>query len=105
MHRLQTTYQMQRHLYSRSQLGQKFKESSITPLSFCKTLIGINTTTKIVNSQKKFMCFWIIILILAEFILEDGKLVTDGIPSEKIPTNMNLLLQRMVLQLIQPKAI
>ena len=51
------------------------------------------------------MCFWIIILILAEFILEDEKLVTDGIPSEKIPTDMNLLLQRMVLQLIQPKAI
>ena len=96
---------MQRHLYSRSQLGRKFKESSITPLNFCKTVIGINTTTKIVNSQKKFMCFWIIILILAELILEDGKLVTDGIPSEKIPTDINLLLQRMVLQLIQPKAI
>ena len=27
---------------------------------------------------------------LAEFILEDEKLVTDGIPTEKIPTDMNL---------------
>ena len=27
---------------------------------------------------------------MAEFILEDGKLVTDGIPTEKIPTDMNL---------------
>lgn len=48
---------MQRHLYSRSQLGRKFKESSITPLTFCKTVIGINTTTKIVNSQKKIYVF------------------------------------------------
>ena len=69
---------MQRHLYSRSQLGRKFKESSITPLTFCKTVIGINTTTKIEKTpRKKFVCFWIIILILAEFILEERKLVTD----------------------------
>ena len=27
---------------------------------------------------------------LTEFILEDEKLVTDGIPTEKIPTDMNL---------------
>ena len=28
--------------------------------------------------------------LLAEFILEDGKLVADGIPWTKIPTGMNL---------------
>ena len=27
---------------------------------------------------------------MAEFMSEDGKLVTDGIPSEKIPIDMNL---------------
>ena len=27
---------------------------------------------------------------MAEFISEDGKIVTDGIPSEKIPIDMNL---------------
>lgn len=26
---------------------------------------------------------------MAEFILEDGKLVTDGIPSERMPCDMN----------------
>ena len=30
---------------------------------------------------------------MAEFILEDGKLVTDGIPSERIPSDMNSSLQ------------
>ena len=52
--------------------------------------------------------------VLAEFILEDGKLFTDEIPSKKIPTDMNLrmvnqdrslVFQRMSFQLIQPKAI
>ena len=28
--------------------------------------------------------------VLAEFILEDGKLFTDEIPSKKIPTDMNV---------------
>ena len=27
---------------------------------------------------------------MAEFMSEDGKLVTDGIPSQKIPIDMNL---------------
>ena len=27
---------------------------------------------------------------MAEFMSQDGKLVTDGIPSEKIPIDMNL---------------
>jgi len=27
---------------------------------------------------------------MAEFILEDGKLITDGIPTEKIPADVNL---------------
>lgn len=31
-----------------------------------------------------------IIYIMAEFILEDVKLITDGIPTEKIPADMNL---------------
>ena len=39
------------------------------------------------NAYKLEPC---IIYIMAEFILEAGKLITDGMPTEKIPADMNL---------------
>ena len=35
---------------------------------------------------------------LAEFILEDGKLVIDGIPSDRKPSNINLRTENRLMQ-------
>ena len=43
---------------------------------------------KVTVYLNKLECF-----IMAEFILEDKKLVTDRIPSEKIPTDKNLRME------------
>ena len=36
--------------------------------------------------------------LMAEFILEDGKVVTDGIPSDRKPSDINLRTEKRLMQ-------
>ena len=60
-------------------------------MTFLLSKLKLVQLIKVTVYPNKLECF-----IMAEFILEDRKLVTDRIPSEKIPTDKNL---RMVNRL------
>ena len=65
-------------------------------LSLLFTFNYVFVTVKAILLQNQLIVNWKIYLrptLLAEFILEDGKLFTDGIPSERMPSDMNSSLQ------------